>query len=307
MAKAINFDALPKEIRTALYRIADAPFFSIERFTPDAITVLNTRIARVYKFVRRNKRMLAGIDHELDNLILLRNKKIVSSTPLNRMTLSQYEMVVLAYVEGDLVAGQATARHARQLAAVQKTLHTAFEKDARNKVADWNSAQVLKPIFAKANAGDFGPEFLKFARALQRELKTYELGRNDITFIHADASLPNVLFNGERATLIDWAQAGWGSKFFDIGVAVHGLLGEKKAVQKDLLKAYLAEYFGEEGPSEREAQLIELHVRLRYLAAATSYLASSKNDQLLHRPRIMRSIDESLRKASKFSLAAAIK
>ena len=302
MAKAISFDSLPKEIRTALYRIADAQFFSIERFTPEAITVLNTRIARVYKFVRRNKKMLALLDLELDNLILLRNKKIVSSTPLNRMSLSQYEMVVLAYVEGDLVAGQATAKHARQLAAAQKALHTAFEKDARNKVAAWNSARVLKPVFAKANAGDFGPEFLKFARALQRELKGHELSRTDITFIHADADLTNVLFQNDRATLIDWAQSGWGSRYFDIGVAIHGLLGEKKAVQKELLNAYLAEYFGEEGPSARDLELIELHVKLRYLAAATAHLSRSKSDQLLHRPRIMRSIEENLRKASKFSL-----
>ncbi|MEN9713892.1 MAG: Phosphotransferase enzyme family [Actinomycetota bacterium] len=302
MAKAISFDSLPKEIRTALHRIADAPFFTIERFTPEAITVLNTRIARVYKFVRRNQRMLTLLDRELDNLILLRSKKIVSSTPLNRMSLSQYEMVVLAYVEGDLVAGQATAKHARQLAAAQKTLHSAFDKDARNKVADWNSARVLKPIFAKANAGDFGPEFLKFARALQRELKAHELSRTDITFIHADASLSNVLFQADRATMIDWAEAGWGSRYFDIGVAIHGLLGEKKAVQKELIAAYLAEYFGETGPTERDLELIELHVKLRYLAAATAHLATSKNDQLLHRPRIMRSIDESLRKATKFSL-----
>ncbi len=307
MAKTISFESLPREIRAALYRIEDPQFFSVERFTSSSITVINTRLGRVYKFVKKNKRQVAMLDREIDRLILLRNKKIASPTPFNRQQLTGWDMAVLVYIEGEMVAGNAQPKHAALLADAHHKLHVAFEKDAKNKLADWGSAQVLKPIFAKANADDYSPDFIKYARALQRSLKKYELTRADMTFIHSDSHLSNVIFQPDRAVLIDWAQAGWGSKFFEVGVAIHGLLTEKKAMQRDLVRAYIAEYFGEAGPTERDIELIDLHVKLRYLEQATWHLFETKDVQLLHRPKIVRLIDESLRKAQKFSLLAVTK
>ena len=107
--------------------------------------------------------------------------------------------------------------------------------------------------------------------------------------------------------LIDWAQAGFASKYFDLGVGIHALLFEKKAMQPELIRAYLSAYFGEAGPSERDIELIELHVKLRFLESATWHLQLSKEDQLLGRTRILKHIDESFRKAQKFSVAAATK
>lgn len=307
MAKAISFEALPREIRTALYRTDDPQFFDVERFTGSTITVINTRLGRVYKFVRKNKRLVAALDREIDQLIRLRDKKIVSPTPFNRQMLTSYDMVVLVYIAGEMVAGNAQAKHATMLAAAHHKLHAAFERDAKNKLAEWNSARVLKPVFSKANAEDFSADFTKYARALLRQLKAYELSREDMTFIHSDSHLSNVIFQPERAVLIDWAQAGWGSKFFEIGVAIHALMAEKKVMHRELIRAYIDEYFGESGPSERDIELIDLHVKLRYLEQATWHLSESKDDQLLHRPKIVRLIDESLRKAQKFSLLNTIR
>ncbi len=307
MAKAINFETLPREIRAALYRIDDPQTFTVERFNQQAITVINTRISRVYKAVRRNKRLIAAFDREIDNLILLRNKKIASPTPFNRQQFISFEMIALLYIDGEIVVGNALPKHAAQLAEAQHKLHVAFEKDAKNKLAEWNSARVLKPVFAKANAEDFSADFIKYARALQRELKAYELSRDDMTFIHSDSHLSNVVYQPERAVLIDWAQAGWGSKFFELGVTIHALMAEKKAMHRELIAAYVAAYFGEAGPSERDLELIDLHVKLRYLEQATWHLSETKDDQLLHRPKILRLIEESLRKAQKFSLSGLLR
>ena len=84
MAKTVSFDSLPREIRTALYRIDEPECFSVERSRHEAITVVNKRLSRVYKFVRKNKKLVLQLDREIDNLILLRNKKISAPTVLNR-------------------------------------------------------------------------------------------------------------------------------------------------------------------------------------------------------------------------------
>jgi thiamine kinase-like enzyme len=107
--------------------------------------------------------------------------------------------------------------------------------------------------------------------------------------------------------LIDWALAGFASKYYDLGIGVHALLAEKKAMQPELLRAYLGAYFGEAGPTEHDIELIDLHVKLRFLESATAYLQLSKEDQLLGRTRILKHIDDSYRKALRFSLAAATK
>lgn len=128
-----------------------------------------------------------------------------------------------------------------------------------------------------------------------------------MTFVHSDSHLSNVVFDTNRAVLIDWAQAGFASKYFDLGVGIHALLFEKKAMQPELLRAYLGAYFGEAGPTERDIELIDLHVKLRFLESATWHLQLSKEDQLLGRTRILKHIADAHRKALKFSIVAAAK
>ena len=180
MAKAINFETLPREIRAALYRIDDPQTFTVERFNPQAITVINTRISRVYKAVRRNKRLIAAFDREIDNLILLRNKKLRAPMPLNRQPLKQYEMVAYAYVDGEIMTGKLSPENARLLAAAQRKLHQSFEREGQTKSASINAAKALKPIFAKANAAEFEPEMISFARSIARALKSHENARENI-------------------------------------------------------------------------------------------------------------------------------
>ena len=78
MAKKSSFDSLPREIRTALYRVDEPETFEVARNRTDSITVFNKRISRVYKYVRKNKKNVAALEKEIDNLIRLRDKKIAT-------------------------------------------------------------------------------------------------------------------------------------------------------------------------------------------------------------------------------------
>jgi Ser/Thr protein kinase RdoA (MazF antagonist) len=307
MAKTVSFESLPREIRTALYRIDEPECFTVERSRHEAITVVNKRLSRVYKFVRKNKKLVLQLDKEINNLILLRNRKISAPTVLNRQLLKQYDMVSYAYVEGDVVESNTLPKHSRLLADAHRKLHLAFERDGKTKLAEWNSARMLKPIFSKTNAAEYAPELVKFARSIARALKPHELNREDITLVHSDSHLSNVVFQPERAVLIDWAEAGWASKYFELGVTIHAFLYEKKAIQRDLVVAYLNEYFEVGKMTERDVQLIELHVKLRFLEGATWHLLESKEDQLLNKTRYAKFVEDSWRKAERFDLAKLIR
>lgn len=307
MAKTVSFESLPREIRTALYRIDEPECFTVERSRHEAITVVNKRLSRVYKFVRKNKKLVLQLDKEINNLILLRNRKISAPTVLNRQLLKQYDMVSYAYVEGDIVESNTLPKHAKLLADAHRKLHLAFERDGKTKLAEWNSARMLKPIFSKTNSAEYAPELVKFARSIARALKPHELNREDITLVHSDSHLSNVVFQPERAVLIDWAEAGWASKYFELGVTIHAFLYEKKAIQRDLVVAYLNEYFEVGKMTERDVQLIELHVKLRFLEGATWHLLESKEDQLLNKTRYAKFVEDSWRKAERFDLAKLIK
>ncbi|MEY4293631.1 MAG: Phosphotransferase enzyme family [Actinomycetota bacterium] len=307
MAKTATFESLPREIRTALYRIDEPERFSIQRNRFEAITIVNTHLSRVYKFVRKNKKLVTLLDKEIDNLILLRNKKVAAPAVLNRQPLKQYDMVTYAFVEGEILPGNLLPKHTKLLAETQRKLHLSFERDGRSKLADLNAARALKPIFAKANASEFAPELIKFARSIAKQLKTHELSREDITFVHGDAHFWNVVYQQERAVLIDWAEAGWASKYYDIGVTIEAILLEKKAMQRELIRAYLDEYFELDKLNERDIKLIELHVKLRFLEGMTWHLTESKEDQVLNKVKNAKFVEDMWRKAVRFDLAAAIK
>ena len=307
MAKTATFESLPREIRTALYRIDEPERFSIQRNRFEAITIVNTHLSRVYKFVRKNKKLVTLLDKEIDNLILLRNKKVAAPAVLNRQPLKQYDMVTYAFVEGEILPGNLLPKHTKLLAETQRKLHLSFERDGRSKLADLNAARALKPIFAKANASEFAPELIKFARSIAKELKAHELSREDITFVHGDAHFWNVVYQQERAVLIDWAEAGWASKYYDIGVTIEAILLEKKAMQRELIRAYLDEYFELDKLNERDIKLIELHVKLRFLEGMTWHLTESKEDQLLNKVKNAKFVEDMWRRAVRFDLATAIK
>ena len=302
MAKTVSFDSLPREIRTALYRIDEPECFSVERSRHEAITVVNKRLSRVYKFVRKNKKLVLLLDKEINNLILLRSKKISAPTVLNRQQLKQFDMVSYAYVEGEIVVNNMMPKNAKLLADAHRKLHIAFEREGKGTLAEWNSARMLKPIFSKTNAAEYAPELVKYARSIARALKAHELAREDVTFVHSDSHLSNVVFQPERAVLIDWAEAGWASKYFELGVTIHAMLYEKKAMQRDLIVTYLNEYFEAGKITERDVQLIELHVKLRFLEGATWHLLESKEDQLLNKVRYAKFVEDSWRKAERFDL-----
>ena len=302
MAKTISFDSLPSEVGTALYRIDKPECFSVEAFRHESITVINKRLSSVYKFVRRNKKLVLQLDKEIYNLNLVRKRKIAAPTVLKRQQLKQFNMVSYSYAAGEIVDGKALPKHAKLLAEAHRKLHQAFASDGKTKKAEWNSARMLKPIFSKSNAEEYSPELVKYARSIARALKAHELARENLTLVHSDSHFSNVVFQPKRAVLIDWAEAGWASKYFELGVVIHSMLYEKKAMQRDLIVTYLNEYFKAGKISERDVQLIELHTKLRFLEAATWHLMESKEDQLLNKVRYAKFVEESWRKGERFDL-----
>jgi thiamine kinase-like enzyme len=102
--------------------------------------------------------------------------------------------------------------------------------------------------------------------------------------------------------LIDWAEAGWASKYFELGVTINSMLYEKKAMQRDLIVTYLNVYFEGSQITERDVQLIDLHTKLRFLEGATWHLLESKEDQRLNKAGYAKFVQESWRKAERFDL-----
>jgi thiamine kinase-like enzyme len=303
MSKTVSFGSLPREIGKALNHIDDPQYFSIEAFRHEAITIVNTRRSCVYKFVRKNKKLVMQLDKEVNNLDFLRSRNISAPTVLDRQLLMQYDMVTYSFVKGEIVEGNTLTTHAKLLAEAHRKLHLAFERDGKTKLAEWNSARVLKPIFSKTNAAQYSPELVKYARSIALALKSHELAREDMTFIHSDSHFSNVVFQPERAVLIDWAEAGWASKYFELGVTIHSMLYEKKAMQRDLIVTYLHVYFEGSQITERDVQLIDLHTKLRFLEGATWHLLESKEDQRLNKAGYAKFVQESWRKAERFDLA----
>ena len=302
MSKTVSLDSLPREIAIALYSIDDSERFSIEAFRHESITVVNKGLYRVYKFFRKNKKLLLQLDKEVNNLDLLGKKKISAPTVLDRRVLKQFDMVTYSYVEGEIVEGNTKPIHAKLLGEAHRELHLAFERSGKTELAEWNAARTLKPIFSKSNASEYTPELVIYARSIARALKAHELAREDMTFIHSDSHLSNVVFQPDRAVLIDWAEAGWASRYFELGVTIHSMLYEKKAMQRDLIVAYLNEYFEGGQITERDVQLIDLHTKLRFLEGATWHLLESKEDQILNKVEYAKFAEESWRKAERFDL-----
>ena len=303
MAKNVWPNALPLEIRTALERIDEPKCFSVERSRADAITVVNKRLSRVFKFILRRKPLLHLLDKEIDNLARLRRRKLPVPTVLSRHRLRHFDMVSYSYVEGDIVESNTLPKHARLLADTHRKLHLAFMRIGKRKAAEWNSARVLKPIFSRTNAAEFAPDLVAYARSIARALKDHELAREEVTFIHSDSHLSNVVFQPKRAVLIDWAEAGWASRFFELAVTIHAMLYEKKSIRRELIVTYLNEYFGAKKITERDVQLIDLHVKLRFLEGATWHLDESKEDQLLYKVQNAKFVEDSWRRAEHFDLA----
>jgi Ser/Thr protein kinase RdoA (MazF antagonist) len=302
MSKTVTFDSLPREIGTTLSDLDSPECFSIEAFRHEAITVVNKNLSLVYKFVRNNKKLVLQLDKEVNNLTQLRNRKISVPAVLSRQLLMQYDMVTFSYVEGEIVEGDVRPVHAKLLAQAHRNLHLSFEQEGKNEFVEWNSARILKPIFSKTNASKYAPDLVRYARSIAQALKSHELARDDVTLIHSDSHFSNVVFQSEQAVLIDWAEAGWASKYFELGVTIHSMLYEKKSMQRDLILAYLNEYFEGADITERDVQLIDLHTKLRFLEGATWHLLESKEDQLRNKEGYAKFVQECWRKAERFNL-----
>lgn len=106
---------------------------------------------------------------------------------------------------------------------------------------------------------------LEVRRMARDRLEAFAARGGDYGLIHADVLRENVLVNGDAVTLIDFDDAGWGFRMYDLGVLMTQNEDEPNA---DALRdAVLAGYRSARPLSDEDAALLPLFVLLRRLAS----------------------------------------
>ena len=106
---------------------------------------------------------------------------------------------------------------------------------------------------------------LEMRRMARDRLEAFAEGGGDYGLIHADVLRENVLVNGDTVTLIDFDDAGWGFRMYDLGVL---MTQNEDEPQADTLRdAALAGYRSIRPLPEADAALLPLFVLLRRLAS----------------------------------------
>ena len=109
------------------------------------------------------------------------------------------------------------------------------------------------------------PDTSAFLASLRRDVssKLDEAGALDYGLIHADPVRENVLVDGERVTLIDFDDCGYGFRLFDLATA---LLRNRREVHYETIKASLIEGYRERRSLSDEClALLPLFLLLRSL------------------------------------------
>ena len=105
-----------------------------------------------------------------------------------------------------------------------------------------------------------------FARAraeLHRRLSALPTDRSAFGLLHADLHTRNVLIDGERATIIDFDDAGWGWWVHELAVALHPLVGEPTF--DEALRALIEGYRTVHPLGEDEVALVPTFLAIRML------------------------------------------
>jgi Ser/Thr protein kinase RdoA (MazF antagonist) len=106
---------------------------------------------------------------------------------------------------------------------------------------------------------------LEARRLARARLEDFAARGGDFGLIHADVLRENVLVKGETATLIDFDDAGWGFRLYDLAT----LMTQNEAEpQADALRdAAIAGYREERPLSEADVELLAMFVMLRRFAS----------------------------------------
>ncbi|MCU0912010.1 MAG: phosphotransferase [Rhodobacteraceae bacterium] len=104
-----------------------------------------------------------------------------------------------------------------------------------------------------------------FRHAAAARLADYAAGGADQGLIHADVLRENVLWQGHRAALIDFDDAGWGFRLYDLGTALSQCLSEPHLPA--LAEALAAGYATERPLSEADHAMLPWFTALRCAAS----------------------------------------
>jgi Ser/Thr protein kinase RdoA (MazF antagonist) len=116
-----------------------------------------------------------------------------------------------------------------------------------------------------ALTGDERALVLEAREKARAALVDFQARGGDFGLIHADVLRENVLVAGETVTLIDFDDAGWGFRLYDLATLM--TQNEEEPDHPALRDAALAGYREERALSEEDAELLAVFVMLRRFAS----------------------------------------
>ena len=134
---------------------------------------------------------------------------------------------VFGFVEGDWL--EPTPQSYRQLGHILRTLHDKAPRVAQSQPPTWpgwtrphyGAERVISHSLESLLAAPFltATDKAAFERLAGRLEHLWSRLPAEHSFIHADVHLGNVLEHGERYTLLDFDECGFGPRAFDVGAA----------------------------------------------------------------------------------------
>ena len=294
---------LPLSISEYLAQELGDTGFQIAQQRHQAFTILVPGSRWVFKFVLHRPDLVTALGVEVRCLIALEHLAFDAPRVELQGVISGFTFMRYTYIDGFIAKRAIRSReHGYKLGRTLRSLHD-LRADLRTiDLHTWDSSRMLGPIFEHAHSGDYLPEEIIFSHQLSQRFEREGFNSFEMRFIHSDAHFNNVLFTDKSAVLIDWAEAGWGSKYFDLGVVLHSI-STQDTNGAEVANGFIVGYFGEERMSDKEARTIEAFILLRYLEATTWQYHESEETQTEEREENMEYTRKCFGIAREFTLA----
>jgi Ser/Thr protein kinase RdoA (MazF antagonist) len=295
------FQDLPPTIRTyaQTHGFADDIHDIAQRIEAVTLTVPNRQ--SVYRFVAHHGTYAQKLAHELANTAFVRQHGIATPQLQHRETIDGYDVLRFAYIDGNVVGSKATAMHAERLATQLRMLHDrcAHIVPASSNVVD--ALVFCQPIFDPAYAHEFTADQRALAAEEVNRFRAITSQHDEVTLIHTDCHFSNMVFHDDTVTLIDWAECGRGSRFYDVGVAMHAITYHKER-SRDNMRAFIASYFGRSTLTDHEHAMIDAYMRQRFLEGMIWHLDDPPEVQQAEYDENRQWIADCLQQATTFTL-----
>lgn len=294
---------LPLSISEYLAQELGDTGFQIAQQRHQAVTILVPGSHWVFKFVLQRPDLVTALDVEVRCLVALEHLAFDAPRVERQGIISGFAYMRYTYIDGFIVKRSVRSHeHGYKLGRTLRSLHD-LRADWKNiDLHTWDSSRMLGPIFEHAHSGDYLPEEIIFTHQLSQRFEQEGFNSFEMRFIHSDAHFNNVLFTAKSAVLIDWAEAGWGSKYFDLGVVLHSI-SMQDTNRAEVANGFITGYFGDERMSEEEAGTIEAFILLRYLEATTWQYHESEETRAEERDENMEFTRKCFGTAREFTLA----